>query len=102
LGEELEECTLLQPALVSRSYHPAADGVFIERQPPTNDNDSGWYVGIADDDIEMSDRTSYVHRSLYELTIHDERLARFWLLPSGYRVSFGDGEPKIEKVEPST
>lgn len=76
-------CTLQQFALVSASYSPERDDVFIERQQSADGNDSGWYVGIFDDSRDMDDVTSFTQRSLYELTIHDMRLAPYWLLPPG-------------------
>jgi len=80
-------CTLLQYALVSVSYSPERDDVFIERQQPTDASDSGWYVGIFNDGRDMNDIASFTHRSLYELTIHDMRMAPYWLLPPGTIVS---------------
>ena len=83
-------CTLQQFALVSLSYSPKRDDVFIERQSPADGNDSGWYVGIFNDTRDMNDPASFVHQSLYELTIHDMRLAPHWLLPPGTVVPITD------------
>ena len=80
-------CTLRHFALVSASYSPEREDVFIERQQPADGNDSGWYVGIFDDPRDMDDVTSFTQRSLYELTIHDMRMAPYWLLPPGTIVS---------------
>jgi len=96
VGEPEAPCTLLDAALVSRSYHPGDANAFIERQSPTSDADCGWYVGVADDNADFSNADSFEHKSLYELTIRDERFARFWLLPVGYRVLFNGDEPRIE------
>ena len=74
-------CTLQQFAIVSTNYTPGHDGAFIERQRSADGNDSGWYVGIFNDSADMDDPASFRHRSLYELTIHDMRLAPYWLLP---------------------
>lgn len=94
-------CTLADPALVSRSYRPGGQNAFIERCPPTFETDSGWYVGVVDETLDLENADSFVHQSLYELTIHDERFARFWLLPVGYRIYFDSDEPTIEVVEQS-
>lgn len=99
LGAKEMPCVLNNPALVSRSYQPRGLNTFIERCSPTFDGDCGWYVGVIDKTIDFNDPASFVHRSLYELTIHDERLARFWLLPVGYRVYFDQSEPRVEKTE---
>lgn len=80
-------CTLQQFALVSASYSPEREDAFIERQQPANGNDSGCYVGVFDDSIDMDDITSFTQRSLYELTIHDMRMAPYWLLPSSTLVA---------------
>ncbi len=100
LGASAMACTLSQPALVSRSYSPGSKQAFIERGQLTSQSDSGWYVGVLGDTLDMRLASSFVHQSLYELSIRDQRLVRFWLLPVGYRVFFGDDEPRIERVEP--
>ena len=99
LGAKEMPCALNNPALVSRSYQPGGFNTFIERCSPTFDGDCGWYVGVIGETIDFDDPSSFVHRSLYELTIHDERLARFWLLPVGYRVFLDQTEPRIDKTE---
>jgi hypothetical protein len=101
LGAAATDCSLAQPALVSRSYSPGSRQAFIERSQPTNESDSGWYVGMLGDSLDMGNAGSFVHQSLYELSIHDQRLVRFWLLPVGYRVLFDHDDPRIEKVEPA-
>jgi hypothetical protein len=85
-AEELP-CSLRQSALVSLSYHSGRADAFIMRQPPTCDNDSGWYVGVRDETRSLDDVRSFTRRSLYELTIHDMRMAGYWLLPEGTVVS---------------
>jgi len=100
LGALAKDCTSRQPALVSRSYSPGSKRAFIERGQPTNHSDSGWYVGVLGDTLDMRLASSFVHQSLYELSVRDQRLVTFWLLPVGYQVFFGDDEPRIERVEP--
>ena len=95
-------CTLRDPALVSRSYRPGGCNAYIERCPPAFENDCGWYVGVIDETLDLNHPDSFVQQSLYELTIHDQRFARFWLLPVGYRIYFESDEPRIEKVEPDS
>jgi hypothetical protein len=74
---------LRQFALVSISYTPGHPDAFLQRQESTDANDSGWYVGVLGDPADMHDVATFSRRSIYELTIHDMRLARFWLLPTG-------------------
>ena len=94
-----QECTMMQSALVSRSYKPSDEGSFIERFEANDEHDSGWYVGMQEDSLDMNDEGSFERKSLYELTIHDQRFARFWLLPVGYRVLFDEAEPSIIVAE---
>ena len=83
-------CTMMQTALISVSYTPGHPDTFLQRQESTDANDSGWYVGILDDPADMNDVDTFSRRSLYELTIHDMRLARFWLLPTGTTIHLRD------------
>jgi hypothetical protein len=76
-------CTLRDSACVSVSYRPGHPCAYMERLQSVSANDSGWYVGTD----EGSRRDAHLElRSLYELTIHDDRLAPFWLLPVGTKV----------------
>lgn len=98
LDASAQECTLLSPALVSSSYYPGTPEAYLERYEPVSDGDSGWYVGVVNELLDPNEAESFVHQSLYELTIHDERFARFWLLPVGYRIYFESDEPRIERL----
>jgi len=91
-GRVEQVCTLMQSAVVSRSYSPGRVDAFLKRDVPTDGNDSGWYLGVSDERRSMSDVKSFERRSLYELTIMDMRMAPFWLLPRGTRVALHDGE----------
>jgi hypothetical protein len=90
-GLNEEACSLLQTALVSRSYTPGRKDAFIERQSSCGDSDSGWYVGVQDEKNDLADGNSFELRSLYELSIADERMAPFWLLPVGKIVMLSTG-----------
>jgi hypothetical protein len=83
-------CTLMQSALVSVSYSPGHHDAFLQRQESTDASDSGWYVGILHDPADMNDVATFSRRSLYELTIHDMRLAPFWLLPTQTTIKLRD------------
>ena len=98
LGVEAEDCTLVQSAVVSRSYVPGSLHAFLERSSAAKGHDSGWYVGMQDDPLSVDDVDSFILASLYELSIHDERLARWWLLPVGYRIFLTGEEPTVTKV----
>ncbi len=89
-GAAEQPCTLQQSALVSISYSPGHPDAFLQRQESTDTNDSGWYVGVLNDPADMNDVATFSNHSLYELTIHDLRLARFWLLPTGTTICLRD------------
>jgi hypothetical protein len=91
-GVTEEPCSLIQTALVSRSYTPGSPNAFLERQSAAQNRDSGWYVGVLDDRQDMSDQHSFELRSLYELSIADERMTPFWLLPVGKKVMLASGD----------
>ncbi len=95
---EAEDSNLMQSAVVSRSYLPLSPFAFIERSTAANGHDSGWYVGMTEEPLNLEDSDSFVLRSLYELTIHDERLAPWWLMPVGCRILLSGEEPTVTKV----
>jgi len=92
IGRNGQECNLRQSALVSMNYSPGRTGVFLQRGAMTDGNDSGWYVGVFDDPLSMDDPASFTRKSLYELTIHDMRMAPYWLLPAGTVINVAKGE----------
>ena len=58
--------------------------IYLERSEPTDDNDSGWYIGPADEPGEVECE----HRRVYELVRERPALLRVLGLPSGYLVAF--------------
>ena len=90
-------CTLWHSALVSKSYSPEREDVFMERQDKADGSDSGWYVGVFEEELDMDDVESFTHRSLYELTIQDMRMAPYWLLTPGTMVALSTLEVSYEK-----
>lgn len=92
---EPERCALWHAALISRSYTPGAQRAFMERLDPLDNNKSGWYIGVADDPLDVNDPANLHFQSLYELTIHDARFAPYWLLPAGFLVQFDGDSPAI-------
>jgi len=93
-----QDCTLMDSAIVSKSYNPGDPRTFIERSDQNSHHDSGWYIGLQDDEIDMNDEESFKLLSLYELTIHDQWFARYWLLPVGFRVFFDQDVPEVIRV----
>lgn len=95
LGVEPDGCSLLNTALVSKNYVPGQSSVFLKHDASSGGADSGWYVGIYDDPLDMDDVHSVHIRSLYEITIHDMRMAPYWLLPTGFMIHLDTG--KVEQ-----
>lgn len=91
-GVHEEPCSLAQTAFVSRSYRPMHEGAFLERQCASHERDSGWHVGMVNEPLDIAAADSFELRSLYELTIADERMTPFWLLPVGKKVILSSGE----------
>ncbi len=95
-GVEPDDWSLMNTALVSKNYVPGQSKVFLRHDASSGGADSGWYVGIYDDSLDMDDVNSVDIRSLYELTIHDMRMAPYWLLPSGFMINLDTG--KVEQA----
>lgn len=90
-GVEPDDCSQIHTALVSKNYTPGQSQVFLKHDAPSGGADSGWYVGLYDDTLNMDDVDSFRTQSLYELTIHDMRMASYWTLPTGYMVHLDTG-----------
>lgn len=88
---DASDCTLRHSALVSKNYSPGDPRTFLKHDPSSGGTDSGWYIGIHEDPLDMNDTNSVEMRSLYELTIQDMRLAPYWLLPEGFLVHLDNG-----------
>lgn len=91
LSVQEEPCTLRHTAVVSKTYSPGHPQAFIKRDSAAANNDSGWYVGIFNDSIDMEDPGSFVVQSLYELSIADRRMLPHWLMPIGTLVPLQPG-----------
>lgn len=84
---EPQDCHLCQYATITRSYLPGHPSVYMKRDGPQG-SDSGWFVGVQDNDRDINDPDNLYRESLYELTIKDRRFAPYWLLPNPYAVLF--------------
>lgn len=89
------DCALWHAALISRSYTPGTPRAFMQRLDNLEASKSGWYIGVADDQLDVNHPANLHFQSLYELTIHDRRLAPYWLLPVGFLVEFDGERPAI-------
>ncbi len=92
---EPEFCNLRQCAICSKSYAAGSPDAFISRIGPAEDAEAGWYVGVADDPLDVDNPQNLNIKSLYEICTRDRRFLPFWLLPPGFRVAFGGEEPEI-------
>lgn len=90
-----EFCNLRQLAACSKSYTPGSPRAFISRVAAAEEEQSGWYVGIVDDPLDVNDPGNVGIKSLYEISIKDQRLLPYWLLPVGYRVVFEGFPPEV-------
>lgn len=95
-GVEPDACSLMHTAMVSTSYRPGHPDAFLKHDAPSGDRDSGWYVGVYNDPIDLDDADSFQLQSLYELTINDMRTASYWTLPQGFLVHLNSG--RVERV----
>lgn len=91
-------CSLRHSALVSKSYSSENSEVFLKHDRLCGGSDSGWYVGVHEEPLDMNDVDSFELRSLYELKIKDMRMAPYWLLPEGFLVHLDTG--KVERFDP--
>ena len=92
---EPEFCNLRQCAICSKSYAAGSPRAFISRIGPADEAEAGWYVGVAEDPLDVDNPQNLNIKSLYEISIRDRRFLPFWLLPPGYRVAFGGIEPEV-------
>ena len=90
-----EFCNLRQCAICSKSYAAGSPKAFICRIGPAEDMEAGWYVGVANDPLDVDNRQNLSVKTLYEICMNDRRFLPYWLLPQGYRVAFGGEEPEI-------
>ena len=59
-------------------------------------NASDWYVRIYADPLDMNDINSFEFKSLYELSISDDRMLPYWLMPVGTNVALQENIVKIQ------
>jgi hypothetical protein len=90
-----EPCTLRHHAIVSRSYAPGHSDAFLKRDTPVRGQDSGWYLGVLGDKLDFEDPSSFSKRSLYEISILDNRTTAYWLLPVGSFVALQNAEVEL-------
>lgn len=98
---EPEFCNLRQCAMCSKSYAAGSPHAFLRRFAPAEGAEAGWYVGVADDPLDVDTPQNLNVKTLYEISIRDRRFLPFWLLPTGYRVSFGGKEPEVVREHSS-
>ena len=85
-GANLERCTLRHTGLVSQGYIPGQPESFLTRIGPAQGSDSGWVIGSVVERLTKDSLKSSRLMSLYEISLSDPRLLKFWLLPSYYTI----------------
>lgn len=90
-GAKEVPCSLRHLAIVSKSYESGHPQAFIKRDGAVEGHSSGWYVGISDDPLDMSEANSFMVKSLYEISIADRRTIPYWLMPINTIVHLGSG-----------
>lgn len=87
---------VLEFATVSKSYTPSLKSAFMSRQESAETKDSGWYIGVQDESLDINDPENLRRMSLYEISISDQRFLPYWLFPEGYTVLFEDDSLTIQ------
>jgi len=90
-------CTNRHAAMVSHAYYPGHPRAEMFRISEAEGSDSGWYLGVAGEPSAIDNPQRVHFASTYELTIHDHRLAPYWLFPVGYVIAFSqDGRAAVQ------
>jgi hypothetical protein len=84
-----------QTAVVCSRLRSAA-AIVMHHDEPTDNLDSGWFIGCYDDDHDHDDVTQLISVSLYEVAVSwDQRFIAYAALPLGCTVVAGQGPPVI-------
>jgi len=59
----------------------------MKRDTEAKERDSGWYVGVSGDELDMDDPSSFVVCSLYEISIKVCRISSVWVVRIGTLVA---------------
>ena len=92
-----ELCNHQQCALVPRELlnEGEINRVYMIRTHKAERNDSGWFIGLDDESVDIDDHENLIFVSTYSLSIKFPELLPFWLLPIGFEVDFENGVPKV-------
>lgn len=91
-GKSETFCNMLQYALVTKSYDHTKPHSFMSRISESDDRDSGWYIGIENDPLDIDDPENITFCSLYELSIKNKRFLPYWLFPVGTCIQYRGDE----------
>ena len=82
-------CSAVQSAIVIKDIAQCRQ-IFMNRMEEQEGNVSGWFFGATDSQLDANDAESLELKSLWELSCDIPASADFFLLPSGWQVSFNE------------
>jgi hypothetical protein len=94
-GVEAQRCTLMHYGRADTYYEPGDPETFMSRISGAEEDFSGWVVGVRKQGLPLNQLRGFDRMSLYELSIRDQRLLPYWLLPEGWSVVFEEGGPVV-------
>lgn len=97
-NENPERCNLQQYAVISNSLESNSNEIFMNRAQPNNENDSGWFVGVQDDMLDVNLPENLRLISLYELSLMHKELLPYWLLPQNYTIMLNSDNIEVKKA----
>ncbi|MEM9802495.1 MAG: hypothetical protein AAGA20_19355 [Planctomycetota bacterium] len=102
-GLEGSPCNSRQTALVVRDLD-SCKSLFIERLAESVDDQSGWYFGAHDTELDVCDPANLANVSIWDVIGKRAEIAPYLLLPPNWQVSFHGEKPIVmrdrEPVEP--
>lgn len=97
---QITPCHARQSALMIKDLDQCKN-IFINRDEPTNERDSGWFFGAQDSQLEANDSQNLVPISLWELVCRYPASVECLWLPAGWQVVFEDRPIVLQDYEPA-
>lgn len=91
LEQQAEFPDLRSSLIVSKDLGAPSRGLVMDRSAP-DEMDTGWFVGLADSDLDYNDAENLTRISVYEAIIMKTDIVDFLALPPGSNVLFHNGE----------
>lgn len=98
--EQMEIPTIVQSGIACNRF-AIGDGFTVDRVTPSDDNDSGWFVGCAETECNHNDADNLQRLSLFQLFLGRPEIRDWVTFPAGSQVQhrgrdlsvFRDGQP---------